>query len=57
MHRPGEAVQLLRGDHVSRAPRARPRVCLEELAGRLVELSGDAASATLTFTIGLRCCA
>jgi len=38
--------------HVA-APTARPRFVLSELAGRLVELSGDGASAVLTLAMGL----
>jgi recombination protein RecA len=47
------AMQLLRGDHVQRAECARPRFSLDELVGRLVELSGEGASAALTIAFGL----
>jgi recombination protein RecA len=35
------------------APASTARFCLEELAGRLVELSGEGASAVLTLAVGL----
>jgi recombination protein RecA len=43
-----EAAQVLRGMALSSVPLAAPRFCLAELAGRLVELSGDGAAAVLT---------
>lgn len=53
MIQPTQVAQLLRGT----APRLRtptqPRFCLEELAGRFVELSGEGASSVLTLAVGL----
>lgn len=43
-----EAAQVLRGMALSSVPLAAPRFCLAELAGRLIELSGDGAAAVLT---------
>jgi recombination protein RecA len=53
--RPGSiaAAQLMRGTNTERVQPSEPRFCLEELAGRLVELSGEGACAVLTLAVGL----
>jgi recombination protein RecA len=48
-----EAAQLMRGMNTQRVQPTEARFCLEELAGRLVELSGEGASAVLTLAVGL----
>jgi recombination protein RecA len=48
-----DAAQLTRGPLSRPENSAPPRFVLAELAGRLVELSGDGASATLTLALGL----
>jgi recombination protein RecA len=55
MHRSFEAAQALGGliAPSSRVSSGTARFCLEELAGRLVEMSGDSASAVLTLAVGL----
>jgi recombination protein RecA len=53
MSRPREAAGLVRVMHAPRAQSDTARFCLEELAGRLVELSGEGASAVLTLAVGL----
>lgn len=48
-----DAAQLTRGPLSRPETSAPPRFVLAELAGRLVELSGEGASATLTLALGL----
>jgi recombination protein RecA len=48
-----ETAQLMRGAFTQRAQTATARFCLEEVAGRLVELSGEGACAVLTLAVGL----
>ena len=54
MHQvPGIQRSALRGDRDPHASVDIPRFCLAELAGRLVEMSGEGASAVLTLAVGL----
>jgi recombination protein RecA len=48
-----EAAQLMRGAFTQRVQAPTARFILEEVAGRLVELSGEGACAVLTLAVGL----
>jgi recombination protein RecA len=53
MSRSRAAAQVVRGLDGYRVHPGQARFCLEELAGRLIELSGEGASAVLTLAVGL----
>jgi recombination protein RecA len=52
MH-PRDAARVVRGLDSHRVHPVQARFCLEELSGRLVELSGEGASAVLSIAVGL----